>query len=744
MKEKNMNIKLINLSLTPIILTIIMSLFFIYSNCQNNHKINDDLIYLSNTNIYDENKDDLISNEFIYDLEKLKLKLNILNGENVILYNQNMKSEINLLNEFIKTADNNQISNMVLLYKSELIKIKIKLEESKSIDEINIENTKNKNIIIILMMILIIMINLFLLLKLRKFSKFIMEMTNEISEVYKKSLILSGNEEKLLEIKKHNGFLTSLKLVYETMNEFYEMSVKSKNDSEAKSYFLASMSHEIRTPLNGIIGFTELLKDTELNDEQTEFLDIIDKSSESLITLINSILDLSKVESQNIEFENISFNPMEKFEHSIEVYGVKASEKNIDLSLYIDPKLDINLNGDPEKVSEVLINLMSNAVKFTNEGGEINVEVIKVKCEEESMTKILFSVEDNGVGIAKENHDKIFKAFGQAEESTTREFGGTGLGLSISFKYVEMMGGNLELDSEIGKGTKFHFSLEFVNNKNIKEKKKIENKSVALMFNKIEKKQNKNITRYLDNLNINYEEVYSFNDFKIKMDTFKFTDIMVDYEGSSKDDLRKLNELSSIQKTLIFKTLNKKNVDFLKLINFKKIYEPVNFNKVFKTLNTIKDFEIPSYLNKKNENKKEEYHIKMESKKITKPHVLVVEDSPINRKLIISMLSNMGIIIDVAIDGLVAVEKRKEKNYDMIFMDINMPNMSGDDASQEIIKWENANGKSHIPIVAVTANALPGDKDKYLSRGLDDYIPKPISIKIIKHMFNKWTDYNTI
>jgi len=231
--------------------------------------------------------------------------------------------------------------------------------------------------------------------------------------------------------------------------------------SEAKSMFLANMSHEIRTPLNGIVGFTELLKDTDLQDEQREFIDIIEKSSENLLEIINNILDLSKIESNKIEIESIVFNPIDEFESAVEVYAVRASEKHINLGCFIDPKLERPLKGDPTKIKEVVINLLSNAVKFTNSGGSINVDIRRIASENPGRAKVHFSVQDSGIGVSNEQKAKIFEAFSQADTSITRKYGGTGLGLTISSRFVEFMGGQLDLESEAGQGTTFFFTLEF-------------------------------------------------------------------------------------------------------------------------------------------------------------------------------------------------------------------------------------------------------------------------------------------
>ena len=221
-------------------------------------------------------------------------------------------------------------------------------------------------------------------------------------------------------------------LAYQLLEDIIEQTKKDKisaqEASEAKSMFLANMSHEIRTPLNGIVGFTELLKDSGLQEEQSEFVDIIEKSSENLLEIINNILDLSKIESNKLEIENIAFNPILEFESAVEVYAVRASEKHINLGCFIDPSLEFPLKGDPTKLKEVIINLLSNAVKFTNNAGSINVNIRKLEAKEVGKTRVKFEIQDSGIGVTSEQKSKIFEAFSQADTSITRKYGGTGLG----------------------------------------------------------------------------------------------------------------------------------------------------------------------------------------------------------------------------------------------------------------------------------------------------------------------------
>ncbi len=274
--------------------------------------------------------------------------------------------------------------------------------------------------------------------------------------------------EELAESKEKVDFNTTegMNTAYAIIDKAIENIAKEKQNAEeasaAKSIFLANMSHEIRTPLNGIIGFTELLKNSDLDEEKREFVDVIEKSSENLLAIINNILDLSKVESNKIEIDEILFSPIDEFENAVEVYGPKAAEKNIQLSLYIDPSLHNYLKGDAVKIKEVLINLMSNAVKFTPNNGQITVEIKRLESASSEKARVLFSVQDSGIGIHQDKIDGIFDAFNQADSTITRKFGGTGLGLTISSKYIMLMGGQLEVESAEGKGSRFFFALDLI------------------------------------------------------------------------------------------------------------------------------------------------------------------------------------------------------------------------------------------------------------------------------------------
>jgi signal transduction histidine kinase/CheY-like chemotaxis protein len=505
--------------------------------------------------------------------------------------------------------------------------------------------------------------------------------------------------------------------------------------SEAKSMFLANMSHEIRTPLNGIVGFTELLKDTELHDEQREFIDIIEKSSENLLEIINNILDLSKIESNKIEIESIVFNPIDEFESAVEVYAVRASEKHINLGCFIDPQLERPIKGDPTKIKEVIINLLSNAVKFTNSGGSINVDIRRVESDVPNRTKIKFSVQDSGIGVSKEQKARIFEAFSQADTSITRKYGGTGLGLTISSRFIEYMGGQLDLESEAGIGTTFFFVLEFDEIETLNESiaGTYGNINTIILENKTKlKTQNTYLKEYLSFLGVNYTVFHNISELHALEAQIRYDLIFIDYDDVDEIALKEYSELNQ-QLVLITKSFYMKQIDDLNLNILKVLYEPINNTKIKAVLNSY-DPDTVKTVSKRSSNRKkfDEKTSKFSAK------ALVAEDNIINQKLIKRTLEDLGLEITLASNGLEAFEKRKNNDFDVIFMDIQMPVLDGMEATQEILDFEEDFDKTHTPIIALTANALKGDRERFLAVGMDEYTTKPLVRTEIVAILNKF------
>ncbi|NOR56180.1 MAG: response regulator [Sulfurovum sp.] len=534
-----------------------------------------------------------------------------------------------------------------------------------------------------------------------------------ISEETLKDIALVFNENQQKEIRRliKNG----------KVDHIYKFLIQAiKDANQTKDLFLASMSHEIRTPLNGILGFTQLLKESDEKEEQREFISVIEKSSANLLTIVNDILDLSKIKAQKIELENIEFDPIDSFESAIEAYAAKAAAENIDFNVFLDPSLPTLLVGDPTKISQIIVNLVSNAIKFTSQNGEVNVKIEKLSESIEDV-QIKFSVTDTGIGITDEQKKNIFDAFTQADVSTSRKYGGTGLGLSISGKFVDLMGGKLSIRSVKNEWSTFYFTLQMKKAKSATKRKVDDMRAytIGILNPHIDEKYfiNKNLEAYITYTGAKIQRYTDESILALKGSSHLPDILFIDHKFRyRRSELEQFLDFDT--KIVLLSTGDqKRNLKRYKSSIDKILYKPVNFTKTLKMLSD-----------------KEE---RVESKKkitFENVHLLVVDDNLINQKLIKSVLERLGIEVSMANNGLEALEKRMANTYDMIFMDVEMPVMGGMEATGKILSYERKNTQKHIPIVALTANALSGDREKYIGVGMDDYLSKPIDLNALTNL----------
>ncbi|HED14489.1 MAG TPA: response regulator [Gammaproteobacteria bacterium] len=514
----------------------------------------------------------------------------------------------------------------------------------------------------------------------------------------------------------------------------------------AKGEFLARMSHEIRTPINAIIGMTHLLQRTALSPKQYDYVRKTRGSSQALLGVINDILDFSKIEAGKMSLEDIDFDLHDVMSNLSNVIAIKAEEKGLELLFSLDPHIPQRLAGDPLRLGQVLINLANNAVKFT-EQGEIIVST-ELLSHDDRLSRLRFTVRDTGIGMTSGQINGLFESFYQADESTSRRYGGTGLGLAISRQLVELMNGNIELESVSGKGSSFTFTAEFRPAHHAPTQQFLMPGVLAgrpVLVVDDNAMSRKILRTMLEQFSFHVETAESGNqalalvEHMAKEKESPFFAILMDYRMPGMDGIetarriKVLDGLSAITAILMVSACGNdevvKEAENAGLDAF--LEKPVDRSLLFNTLLEISGHK-----------KVTESHSRVPSlveaerlKKICGARVLLVEDNSINQQVATEFLEIAGMKVDLAINGREAVEKTHANNYDLILMDIQMPEMDGLEATRRI---RADNSQQQIPVVAMTAHAMASDREKSLSAGMNDHLTKPIDPDQLTAVLVKW------
>jgi two-component system sensor histidine kinase/response regulator len=553
------------------------------------------------------------------------------------------------------------------------------------------------------------------------------------ANVFERGVIVYSNEGVPIRMI---GSMTDISVLKQTEAELRIAKEKAEESVRFKSQFLANMSHEIRTPLNGIIGMTELTLDSDIDSQQKRYLENIKTSSETLLSLINDILDFSKIDAGKLELSPVNFSLRNEISRSLQVLGFKASSKNLEFIFQLKPDVPDLFFGDVLRLHQIIVNLVGNAIKFT-ENGEVIVRVqLESRNSEEAI--LLMSVSDSGIGISKDQLPSIFNEFSQGDGSTTRKYGGTGLGLAITKKLVDMLGGEIWVDSEMGKGSVFQFTVPLGLQKVEEKPRLIEHreldgtKVLIVEENRAGRKYSEEMIRQfrmsptvvasgVDAIIVLETAIRQKNPYQLVLLGLTLAGKMDGFDVAEKiknDETLKGTEIIVISRS--YKASDRELCAQMGITHFfTKPYSPSDL------LDSICNALLLQKLTPKATQVYQASVAPAVAANRLSLKILLAEDNQINQEVAYNMLVKAGNTVAIANNGKEVVQAITEEDFDLIFMDVQMPVMNGYEATEKIRQIQKASGK-HTPIIGLTANAMVGDKEKCLNAGMDDYVSKPM------------------